>query len=342
MDKINIIIIFIVIIIIYLILRSYYNDSNYYNEYYGKIDAVYTWVNGTDPKWVAKRDSYSDKPKNEDAASAIRFENINELKYSLRSLFKYAPWINNIYIVTDDQIPTWLNTKHPKIHIIDHKDIFPDKDILPVFNSQAIECCLHKIPNLTEFFMYFNDDMFLGNTLNKQDIISSDGKPFYYGKQWTCNYKGPPKENEIGYVSAWKNNNSIMRNEFLNRIVSCPWHQSILCSKSVLNMLEEKYAIQFAVTMRSKFRDITNIAPIGLSVIYAVEIGKSINNTIMPNVYIGANKVNRSQMKGLLQKITTQKPKFFCINNITPDLPTVDLIHSFFDDYFSNKCDYEL
>lgn len=52
-----------------------------------------------------------------------RFADNEELKYSLRSVQKFAPWIRNIHIVTNGQIPAWLNLEHPKINLVTHRVI---------------------------------------------------------------------------------------------------------------------------------------------------------------------------------------------------------------------------
>ena len=142
-----------------------------------KIDMVYLWVDGKDPvhrqkrldlarKLNVKMDNTSDNQENHDA----RFADHDELKYSLRSLAKYANWINNIYIVTDNQVPQWLNIDHPRIHIVDHKDIMPS-DALPCFNSNAIEHCIVNIKELGEYFLYGNDDMFFCNPCYPDDFF---------------------------------------------------------------------------------------------------------------------------------------------------------------------------
>ncbi len=106
----------------------------------------------------------------EDAVSDCRFINCNELKYSLRSVEKFAPWIRNIIIVTDNQIPDWLDVSNPKIRIVNHSDILPEM-ALPTFNASAIETSLHKIPDLSEHFLFANDDMFFGNHVDKKFFL---------------------------------------------------------------------------------------------------------------------------------------------------------------------------
>lgn len=140
------------------------------------IDLVYLWVDGSDPKWRERRNFYMGGA--DDGASAVeaRWIDNEELRYSLRSVEYFAPWINHIYIVTDGQIPSWLNVSHPKISIVDHRDIMPH-DALPVFNSQAIESCIHRIPNLSEHFIYGNDDMLFLQPVTADSFFHSDGRP---------------------------------------------------------------------------------------------------------------------------------------------------------------------
>lgn len=130
------------------------------------IDVVYTWVNGTDnllkfPKELIQKDFK-------------RWRDNDELKYSLRSIEKFLPWIRNIIIVTNGQIPNWLNIKHPKIKIVSHETLFEDKKDLPTFNSASIEFNLHKITGLSDKFIYFNDDMLIGKPLSLSDFWTKE------------------------------------------------------------------------------------------------------------------------------------------------------------------------
>lgn len=127
------------------------------------IDIVYLWVDGADKNFIDIKNKYLKKVKTGKYVDDVKdqiFRNNDELKYSLRSIEKNAPWINHIYIVTGfGQKPSWLNLKNPKITIIHQEDILP-KDVEYVFNSCAIEACLDKIPGLSEHFLLANDDMF--------------------------------------------------------------------------------------------------------------------------------------------------------------------------------------
>lgn len=96
-----------------------------YDEF--PIDMVYLWCNGQDPDFIKKKEKYERNSSNDSSnilsTGDIRFFDNDELKYSLRSLEKNAPWINHIFIVTDRQVPKWLNTTNTKVTIIDHSEI---------------------------------------------------------------------------------------------------------------------------------------------------------------------------------------------------------------------------
>lgn len=135
------------------------------------IDLVYLWVDGNDPKWLKKKQLFMDKKIN----TVGRYQDNQELKYSLRSVEKHLPWVRKIFIVTDNQIPDFLDINHPKIEIIYHTEIIP-KEILPTFSSVIIEYFIYKIPNLSEHFLYANDDMFVQNDLSPS-FFFKDGIP---------------------------------------------------------------------------------------------------------------------------------------------------------------------
>ncbi|KAK5638265.1 hypothetical protein RI129_012560 [Pyrocoelia pectoralis] len=145
------------------------NKSKYVSE---SVDVVYTWVNGSDPKFLIDLRKYLKINMTTQDYSSQRFDDKYELKFSLRSLEKHAPWINHVYIVTNGQIPYWLNLDYEKVTVISHDEIFVDSFDLPTFSSPAIESHLHRIPGLTERFVYFNDDIFLGKPVHLEDFFS--------------------------------------------------------------------------------------------------------------------------------------------------------------------------
>jgi len=142
-----------------------------------KIDLVYLWVDGSDPAWLAKRNAFmGNSCGNTSVNCKGRHADNDELKYSLRAAEKYAPWIHKIFIVTDGQTPGWLDTTNRRIKIVDIAEILPES-ALPCFNSAIIEYHLHKIPGLSERFLYANDDMFINKPAAPDTFFAADGLP---------------------------------------------------------------------------------------------------------------------------------------------------------------------
>lgn len=133
-----------------------------------EIDFVVTWVDMDDPKWIESFSKYSgkiDNSKNE--LSEARFRDYGFLKYWFRGVEKFAPWVRKVHFVTCNQKPDWLDENHPKLNLVNHSDYIPN-EYLPVFNSSLIEIHLHRIPNLSEHFVYFNDDFYLTNSITPE------------------------------------------------------------------------------------------------------------------------------------------------------------------------------
>jgi hypothetical protein len=149
-----------------------------------KIDAIIAWVDGNDPVLNAKRARYAnngDVFKKDEIAGATRYANLGEIYWCVRSINKFIPWVNKIYIVTDGQDPH-VDSIIP-VEIVDHKTIFRGyEQYLPTFNSISIETMLWKIPGLQEHFIYFNDDFILCKPLNPTDFFTDENTAILYGK----------------------------------------------------------------------------------------------------------------------------------------------------------------
>ncbi|XP_037369675.1 N-acetylglucosamine-1-phosphotransferase subunits alpha/beta [Talpa occidentalis] len=118
--------------------------------------------------------------KQDEDVSPSRFEDNEELRYSLRSIERHAPWVRNIFIVTNGQIPSWLNLDNPRVTIVTHQDIFQNLSHLPTFSSPAIESHIHRIEGLSQKFIYLNDDVMFGKDVWPDDFYShSKGQKVY-------------------------------------------------------------------------------------------------------------------------------------------------------------------
>jgi len=155
------------------------------------IDIVITWVDGNDAKHKAKLNSHLDGKKRENISGAhsTRFASVNEIKYCVLSILKFAPFVRNIFIVTDaqnpnidDDIKELFPERLDSIKIVDHKEIFEGyEDVLPTFNTRTITTFLWRIKGLSNNFVIFCDDFFLIKSVKPEDWFRN-GRPVLRGK----------------------------------------------------------------------------------------------------------------------------------------------------------------
>src|SRR5215831_8845695 len=165
------------------------------------MDAVYTWVNGSDSKHLASRQETQARhgvAAAPHSLSANRFRYLDQLRYSLRSIDLYAPWIERIFLVTADQKPDWLVQNHPRLRLVSHSDMFRDRSHLPTFNNRSIECHFHEIPGLGDPFIYFNDDMCLLNRVSVDHFIDRNGRKRIYEESWGYEPEDSPDDSTVG------------------------------------------------------------------------------------------------------------------------------------------------
>lgn len=157
------------------------------------IDFVVTWVDMDDPKWQAEFAKYSGKKENtKNGVSKARFRDYGFLKYWFRGIEKFAPWVRKIHFVTSGQKPAWLDENNPKINLVNHKDYIPEQ-FLPTYNSVVIERYIHRIPDLAEHFVYFNDDFYIISPTGKERFFRNglpcDIAVFQYNPSWSQWYR---------------------------------------------------------------------------------------------------------------------------------------------------------
>lgn len=146
-----------------------------------KIDFVVTWLDSSDSEWQRLYMEYSKNTKGDKGKG--RFREMNIFQYWFRSVEKYVPWVNKIYLITNGKFPDWINKDNPKLVLVKHEDYIP-KEFLPTFNSCTIELHMHHIKGLSEHFVYFNDDMILNRPINP-DYYFKNELPCDYNKE-TC------------------------------------------------------------------------------------------------------------------------------------------------------------
>ena len=231
------------------------------NECRFPVDVVYTWVDGDDPEWDAAREArisgMEGTAQTREASGRARFISRDELRYSLRSVHLFAPWVRNIYVVTSGQVPAWLALDHPGVTVVPHAEIMP-ADALPTFNSHAIETSLHHIPGLAEHWLYFNDDFFLGRPLRPEALFSPAGLSSVFFAQSTIGLSDLP-DSAPWLKAAW-NNRRLLQHAFGAVTTNALAHAPYAVRTSVLREIEQRFADVVGATTRSPFRSDTDIS----------------------------------------------------------------------------------
>ena len=263
------------------------------------MDIVITYVNGLDPVWQADYEKYTNQPVLEK-----RFRDWGTLRYLFRGIAENMPFIRKVHLVVshESQVPEWVNRE--EVHIVLHKDIIP-AEFLPVFNSNPIEMHLHRIKDLDEEFLYFNDDVFPMLECKKGDFFR-DGKCFLGMSH---------------HLFAWDMFKKICRNSdrmarrALNKKQSCvflrPQHTCTPMFKSECMEVYSKMPAEIAKTTASRIRDEKNLTQY-LFLDYMYLKGRLINKR-MSKKHFSLGLVSGK----LLHKfITKPSHKFVCINDV--------------------------
>jgi hypothetical protein len=280
------------------------------------IDIVYTWVDGNDPAWLARKAAHTDvdltAELNSSAVHQSRYVSRDELRYSLRSVAMYASWARRIYLVTDQQVPSWLDTAHPKIQVVDHKEIFTDTSALPVFNSHAIESQLHHIEGLSERYLYLNDDVFFGRPVDPELFFHGNGLSKFFPSKAVLDVD-PPSSNDLPVMSAAKHNRELIEREFgatiFNKFKHCPIPQQ----KSVLLELEQRFPEIFDRVSRSRFRHPDDLSiTSALHHYYAYAIGRAVPGNIR---YVYQDIAREDTRRRLVNLLRERDADVFCLND---------------------------
>ena len=141
------------------------------------IDLVIPYVDSNDLNWQKLFNQYN--PIKDNSIEGINAKNRfrgqgNFFKYWFRCVERNMPWIHNIFLVvqSESQVPSWINKD--KVKIVLHKDIIPE-EYLPTFNSTCIEMFLWNIPELSEYFIYSNDDFYALRPLRYEWFFNMEG-----------------------------------------------------------------------------------------------------------------------------------------------------------------------
>ena len=229
---------------------------------YGPIDLVYLWCDVAEPVFRAKRAACAAKfgiSLGDSVNGDGRFRNNDELRFSLRSAERHAPWLRRVFICLDDDQapPPWLDLENPRLRIVRQSEFVPG-EFLPTFSSMTVEHFLWRIPGLSERFLYANDDMMFGKPLSPDFFFAGDGRPF-------CRFFGrpmPSTDKDLSSYRKWLENAAdLFRARHASpcadaaaSLARWPHHNIDAYVKSDLERIYRLYRDAIEPTLRNPFR----------------------------------------------------------------------------------------
>jgi hypothetical protein len=269
-----------------------------YKKMCDPIDVVVTWVDSSCPQWKALREIYA---KTEPDCYFTPPEcPDSEVDLCISLILKHLPWLRQLFLVTmRPQSPTCIcRPGFEKVKVVHHDEFMP-VDCLPTFDSKAIEAHLWKIPDLSERFVYFNDDIYV---LREMQISAffADQKP----KVWVS--KVPPKE--------WKALSSPYRKSWFNLTLLFPGakllhHAPQSMTKSIMECASLYFGEAWVRTCMSRVRSCYGIPAIGACVNLAIREHHAIVDKI-PTTLFKEAVVKPATVRVLLSKDAA----FLCVN----------------------------
>ena len=312
-----------------------------------EIDIVVLWVDGNDPEWQTEKTKYQ-KRTISDANSINRFRDWGLMPYWFRAVERFMPWVNRIHFVTCGHVPAFLNLDAPKLHHVRHSDYIPQK-YLPTFNANAIEMNIHRIPGLSDHFVFFNDDTFVLRSMPETSFFR-DGLPCTYGAEVPAVFHGPaeiwqhliakdlrvinnhfPKPVQVlqhkkKYISPtyrWQDN---LRTRILERLFPEDFlgfkylHAPAALEKRTLKTIWEKEADLLDTTSSQRFRTNEDVNQ------WLVQWWQIADGQFSPfmidNVVLDCTESNVDRICGLIHN---QSHDMLCINDPSGDVPFDEL-----------------
>ncbi|HYI51634.1 MAG TPA: stealth conserved region 3 domain-containing protein [Microbacterium sp.] len=282
-------------------------------EFTEDVDMVFSWVDGSSSEFQRQRAAQLEEyVVGEGDDGPARFRHVDELRYALRSVHMYAPWVRRIFIATDSPAPAWL-ADHPKVTIVRSEEFFADTSVLPIHNSHAVEAQLHRIEGLAEHFLYSNDDMFFGRAVEPELFFSPAGLTRFV----ECGVRigtGGTALHRSGHDNALRVNRVLLRERFGRTITRDLEHCATPLRRSVMAEVEQTFPDDFARTAASRFRSATDISVTNsLYHYYAQFTGRAIATTRPRVRYVQTTLA--ASLAGMERLARRRDVDMFCLND---------------------------
>lgn len=293
------------------------------------IDVVYTWVDGERPDYIELVNRHAARPR--DLNPERYRDGLDTLRYSLRSIARFAPWVRHVYLFTcRPQAPAWLLQDHPRLRLVHHDEVMTEPEVLPTFNSNVIETFLHRLPGLSEHFLYFNDDYFLGAPVTRADFFATDGRMRVFGTLVGEHFRSRIRERQLVYLGALE-------------------HGPILIERRAWEDMQRAVADDIAALHRRRFRTPEDVRPERLYRWFLLTHARERAVAepfwrYLPHAAFHKVMDKPRREAAALARIARRRPKFFCLNDDQGPRPHPEvgrLVRAFLENYFPEPGPFE-
>lgn len=293
------------------------------------VDVVVTWCQET-PERAATRRHYDGTQRNKTHEGGDRRAPLCttdcEVHYAVKSVQRFMPWVRTIYVLT----PRPQDPHIPGTVLVFNEQLCDDPAVVPTFNSHVVESFMHRIPHLAEQFIYFNDDTMVGQPLSKSTFFTEEGFPILYSE-------GPYTPALIltdGYRHAWYNLTRLVKTQF-NTSTYQQIHHATALSKRACYEAERAFAPLYAKVRTTRFRDKTNVPPVGLA----------LNNGLIQGTVARRHpakeglryfSIYRKLTPRRLKRLKAAQPHLLCLNYV-PDEQAWSIVRPYLNELFQHQ-----
>lgn len=335
-----------------------------------EVDIVLPWVDGSDPEWLKSKNAHNGKNLSDAEVDyqTRQFRDWDNLHFLFRGIEEFMPWVRKVHFITCGHKPNWLNENYEKLNWIQHADYIPDA-YLPTFSANPIELNIHRVDDLAEHFIYFNDDFFVLQESRKGDFFSPEGLP----KDQSVMFRIPGisygdifghiQLNDIGIINQNFNRNEVLKkhwrklfslkNGALAPLLSATFlptnhfpgfminHMPQAFLKSTFEEVWNKEYDILDSVCKNKFRTVNDVNQ------YLMREWQFATGRFEPTNLLKTSQyfsIFPEQLNSLVETITGQKRRLICINDAKVDdfESTKISIQKAFSEILPSKSGFEL
>lgn len=245
-----------------------------------------------------------------------------ELRYMLRSIAEFAPWVRRIFVmVPGGEQPNFVPPNSRYIEVVTHAQVMPRK-YLPTYNEHAVQCYLDRVPHLSEHFIFMNEGMFFGAALSPWDFFTNTGLPRINMNQNVL-HGAHDTLSSFSSVHDWavRNNNQLLDVFYKHpgRRPS-PLHQPLPLTRHIFGKMQGTFHRSIEQTVRRTYASRRDIIPVYLALWTAIYENDAVEALKPPSYKIVVlTPRDMTINEGELSMLVKSRPQLFYLKDLVTD-----------------------